>query len=70
MRNYEYYHFDKILFHAQRRLRRDRKILKYLLPLAKKGETCWIKKEKIFLINPFLPNVPFLYPLKTSENLE
>ena len=21
------------------------------------------------LINPFVPNVPFLYPLKTSENL-
>ena len=23
----------------------------------------------LFFINPFVPNVPFLYPLKTSENL-
>ena len=23
----------------------------------------------IFYINPFVPNAPFLYPLKTSENL-
>ena len=24
----------------------------------------------VFLINPFVPNAPFLYPLKASENLE
>ena len=23
----------------------------------------------LIAINPFLPNVPFLYPMKTSENL-
>ena len=22
-----------------------------------------------YLVNPFVPNAPFLYPLKTSENL-
>ena len=25
--------------------------------------------EKLSKINPFVPNAPFLYPLKTSENL-
>ena len=29
-----------------------------------------IKKNKKNKINPFVPNAPFLYPLKTSENLE
>ena len=24
---------------------------------------------RFFIINPFVPNAPFLYPLKTSENL-
>ena len=24
--------------------------------------------KRIVLINPFVPNAPFLYPLKTSEN--
>ena len=26
------------------------------------------RKNKEFVINPFVPNAPFLYPLKTSEN--
>ena len=25
-------------------------------------------KESCFVVNPFVPNAPFLYPLKTSEN--
>ena len=27
------------------------------------------KENTSMLINPFVPNAPFLYPLKTSENL-
>ena len=28
----------------------------------------WNSKSKDRLFNPFVPNAPFLYPLKTSEN--
>ena len=31
--------------------------------------TTLLMKTKIKKINPFVPNAPFLYPLKTSENL-
>ena len=27
------------------------------------------KKHKNISLNPFVPNAPFIYPLKTSENL-
>ena len=26
--------------------------------------------QDLYLLNPFVPNEPFLYPLKTSENLK
>ena len=30
----------------------------------------WISRDEITpLFNPFVPNAPFLYPLKASENL-
>ena len=28
----------------------------------------YAKQHPLFHINPFVPNIPFLYPLKTSEN--
>ena len=31
-------------------------------------ENCQQKVISIQLFNPFIPNAPFLYPLKTSEN--
>ena len=37
---------------------------------ARKLRKCnFLKKVKEGFFNPFIPNVPFLYPLKTSENL-
>ena len=28
-----------------------------------------IRHQPVFISNPFVPNAPFLYPLKTLENL-
>ena len=36
-----------------------------------KENNCEMKNHQdLYLLNPFVPNEPFLYPLKTSENLK